>query len=176
MGGARGGRPLEVPVLGGFRVGRVDERTSVAICRGGLCKLREAGVVLLGGHTVQDREIKFGYSVTGVVSPDAIWTNAGARPGDGLFLPKPIGTGVIATAVKFARASQEAADAAIDVMVQLNRGAADALMSLPAGSVHACTDITGFGLVGHGSEMAQGSSAIRSTSTARRCAIRSRRR
>ncbi len=156
---AMGGRPLTALAIAGFPIADVDEATIREIFLGGLYKLREAGVVLLGGHTVQDREIKFGYSVTGVVSPDAIWTNAGARPGDVLFLTKPIGTGVIATAVKFARASREAADAAIDVMVQLNRGAADALMSLPAGSVHACTDITGFGLVGHGSEMAQGSSA-----------------
>ena len=156
---AMGGRPLTALAIAGFPIADVDEATIREIFLGGLYKLREAGVVLLGGHTVQDREIKFGYSVTGVVSPDAIWTNAGARPGDVLFLTKPIGTGVIATAVKFARASQEAADAAIDVMVQLNRGAAEALMSLPAGSVHACTDITGFGLVGHGSEMAQGSSA-----------------
>ena len=156
---AMGGRPLTALAIAGFPIADVDEATIPEIFLGGLYKLREAGVVLLGGHTVQDREIKFGYSVTGVVSPDAIWTNAGARPGDVLFLTKPIGTGVIATAVKFARASQEAADAAIDVMVQLNRGAAEALMSLPAGSVHACTDITGFGLVGHGSEMAQGSSA-----------------
>jgi len=154
---AMGGKPLTALAVAGFPKDDVDEATIRQIFLGGLHKLREAGVALLGGHTVQDKEIKFGYAVTGVVSPDAIWTNAGARPGDVLFLTKPLGTGVIATAIKFNRASQETMDAAIEVMVQLNRAAAEALMTLPPGAVHACTDITGFGLLGHGSEMAQGS-------------------
>ena len=154
---AMGGRPLTALAVAGFPRTGLDEATIGEIFLGGLHKLREAGVALLGGHTVQDQEIKFGYAVTGVVSPGAIWTNAGARPGDVLFLTKPLGTGVIATAIKFGRASQEVTDAAIDVMVRLNRAAAEALMTLPAGSVHACTDITGFGFLGHASEMAQGS-------------------
>jgi selenide,water dikinase len=116
--------------------------------------LRDAGVALLGGHTVQDPEIKFGYAVTGVVSPRDVWANAGARPGDVLFLTKPLGTGVVATAIKFDRAPRDVADAAVEVMLALNRTAADALHTLPVGSVHACTDITGFGFVGHASEMA----------------------
>ena len=154
---AMGGRPLTALAIAGFPKADVDEETIREIFLGGLHKLREAGVVLLGGHTVQDKEIKFGYAVTGVVAPDAVWTNAGARPGDVLFLTKPLGTGVIATAIKFGRASQASMDAAIDVMARLNRAAAEALMTLPAGSVHACTDITGFGFIGHASEMAQGS-------------------
>ena len=105
----------------------MDETTIREIFLGGLHKLREAGVVLLGGHTVQDKEIKFGYAITGVVAPDAVWTNAGARPGDVLFLTKPLGTGVIATAIKFERASQATMEAAIEVMVRLNRDAAEAL-------------------------------------------------
>lgn len=154
---AMGGRPLTALAVAGFPKAEIDEETIRQIFLGGLHKLREAGVVLLGGHTVQDPEIKFGYAVTGVVSPDAVWTNAGARPGDVLFLTKPLGTGVIATAIKAGRVDQATADAATEVMAQLNRGAAEALMTLPPGSVHACTDVTGFGLIGHASEMAQGS-------------------
>ena len=117
---------------------------------------------------MQDQEIKFGYAVTGEVDPARIWTNAGARVGDRLFLTKPIGTGVIATAIKFDRAPQRAADAAIASMVQLNRAAAEALAQLPDGAVHACTDVTGFGLIGHATEMAQGQRRASSRSTWRR--------
>jgi len=154
---AMGGRPLTALAVAGFPKDDVDEATIREIFLGGLHKLREAGVVLLGGHTVQDKEIKFGYAVTGVVAPDAVWTNAGARAGDALFLTKPLGTGVIATAIKFERASPETIAVAIEVMVGLNRAAAEALMTLPAGSVHACTDITGFGFLGHACEMIEGS-------------------
>ncbi len=154
---AMGGHPLTALAIAGFPKDDVDEATIRAIFLGGLHKLDEAGVALLGGHTVQDPEIKFGYAVTGVVSPGAVWRNAGARPGDVLFLTKPIGTGVVATAIKFGRAGREAEDAAIEVMLTLNRAAAEALLTLPLGLVHACTDITGFGLLGHATEMAQGS-------------------
>jgi selenide, water dikinase len=154
---AMGGTPLTALAVAGFPKDLVDAATIREIFLGGLFKLREAGVSLLGGHTVQDKEIKFGYAVTGVVAPDAIWTNAGARDGDILFLTKPIGTGVIATAAKFDRAPDEVLTAAIESMVRLNRAAAEALRTLPAGSVHACTDITGFGLIGHATEMASGS-------------------
>jgi selenide, water dikinase len=156
---AMGGRPLTALAVAGFPKADVDEATIREIFLGGLHKLREAGVVLLGGHTVQDKEIVFGYAITGVVPPDAVWTNAGARPGDVLFLTKPLGTGVIATAIKVNRASPETTEAAIEVMVRLNRDAAEALMTLPPGAVHSCTDITGFGFLGHASEMAQGSGA-----------------
>ena len=124
---------------------------------GGHDTLREAGVALLGGHTVSDQEIKFGYAITGAIDPSRILTNSGAREGDVLLLTKALGTGIIATALKFDRAPQEAADAAIRSMTLLNRAAADAIAALPEGAVRACTDITGFGLVGHASEMAAAS-------------------
>ncbi len=154
---AMGGRPLTALAIAGFPKDDVDEATIREIFLGGLHKLREAGVALLGGHTVQDREVKFGYAVTGVVPPDAVWRNVGARPGDVLFLTKPIGTGVVATAIKFGRAGREAEEAAIETMLGLNRAAAEALLTLPRGGVRACTDVTGFGLVGHATEMARGS-------------------
>src|SRR4029079_14021335 len=125
------------------------------IFRGGFDKLREAGVALLGGHTVQDREIKFGYSVTGAVDPKRILTNTGAKPGDRLILTKPLGTGIIGTALKFGRAPQDLIDRAVKQMTTLNKAAAEVITS--SDGVHACTDITGFGLAGHASEMAEGS-------------------
>jgi selenide, water dikinase len=156
---AMGGRPLTALAVAGFPKDDVEPEVIREVFLGGLHKLGEAGVALLGGHTVQDREIKFGYAVTGVVHPNAVWTNAGAKPGDVLFLTKPIGTGVIATAVKFGRASTEAQEAAIESMLQLNKAAAEALLTLPRGTVHACTDVTGFGFAGHAMEMAQGANA-----------------
>jgi selenide,water dikinase len=156
---AMGGRPLTALAIAGFPKD-ADRAILSDIFRGGLQALQEAGVALLGGHTVQDQEIKFGYAVTGEVDPARVWTNAGARAGDRLFLTKPIGTGVIATAIKFDRAPQRAADAAIASMIELNRSAADALAELPAGTVHACTDVTGFGLIGHATEMAKASGVV----------------
>ena len=156
---AMGGRPLTALAIAGFPKD-ADRAILSAIFTGGLQALQEAGVALLGGHTVQDQEIKFGYAVTGEVDPARIWTNAGARVGDRLFLTKSIGTGVIATAIKFDRAPQRAADAAIASMVQLNRAAAEALAALPAGAVHGCTDVTGFGLIGHATEMARASGVL----------------
>jgi selenide, water dikinase len=153
---AMGARPLTALAVAGFP-NDADRSTLRAIFEGGLAKLREAGVALLGGHTVQDTEIKFGYAVTGDVHPARVLANAGARPGDVLFLTKPIGTGIITTAIKYGRAPQPAVDAAIHSMLWLNAAASGALTSLPAGAVHACTDITGFGLVGHASEMAEAS-------------------
>jgi selenide,water dikinase len=150
---AMGGRPLTALAIAAFPTD-ADPAVLTDIFTGGLQALREAGVALLGGHTVQDREIKFGYAVTGEVATDRIWTNAGARPGDELILTKALGTGVIATAIKFDRAPRAVADAAIASMTQLNRAAAEALMEFPAGVVHACTDVTGFGLIGHATEMA----------------------
>jgi selenide,water dikinase len=156
---AMGGRPLTALAIAGFPKD-ADYAILSEIFRGGLQALEEAGVALLGGHTVQDQEIKFGYAVTGEVDPARIWTNAGARVGDRLFLTKPIGTGVIATAIKFDRVSQRVVDGAIASMVQLNRAAAEALAQLPAGAVHACTDITGFGVIGHATEMARASGVV----------------
>jgi selenide,water dikinase len=125
--------------------------------RGGFDTLTEAGVALLGGHTVADHEIKFGYAITGEIDPRRVWKNAGARVDDGLILTKALGTGIIATAIKFQRAGAEHAAAATASMVRLNREAASAARQLPAGAVSACTDITGFGLAGHASEMAEAS-------------------
>jgi selenide,water dikinase len=153
---AMGGRPLTALAIAGFPK-EADRAVLARIFAGGLDMLNRARVALLGGHTVQDQEIKFGYSVTGEIDPARILTNAGARPGDALILTKPIGTGVIATALKFGRAPEAAVDAAIRSMTTLNRDAAEALDRCPPGAVHACTDITGFGLLGHASEMAAAS-------------------
>jgi selenide,water dikinase len=153
---AMGGRPLTALAIAAFPK---DAAPPILrrIFEGGLEKLGEADVALLGGHTVQDAEIKFGYAVTGEVDPSRILANAGARPGDALLLTKGIGTGVITTALKFNRAPQEAIDAAVRSMVTLNRAAAEVLRRVPVGAVTACTDITGFGLIGHAAEMAAAS-------------------
>jgi selenide,water dikinase len=153
---AMGGRPLTALAIAAFP--RDAERSILStIFRGGLDKLAEAGVALLGGHTVQDTEIKFGYAVTGEVLTSRIWSNAGARPGDELLLTKALGTGIISTALKFERAPAEVVAAAVRSMTTLNSVAAEALQGLSADAVHACTDVTGFGLVGHASEMAAAS-------------------
>jgi selenide,water dikinase len=120
------------------------------ILRGGVDKAAEAGVAVLGGHSVDDPEVKYGMSVIGIIHPDHIVRNVGAQPGDRLVLTKPIGTGVVTTAIKVGAASDEQAAAAVRSMSTLNRGAARAM--LEAG-VHAATDVTGFGLLGHLSEM-----------------------
>jgi selenide, water dikinase len=153
---AMGGRPLTALAIAGFPKD-ADRAILKEIFAGGLAKLREAGVALLGGHTVQDAEIKFGYAVTGDVDPSHILANAGARPGDALLLTKPLGTGVIATALKFGRAPDDAIDAAIRSMSTLNNAASGILARAASGAVHACTDITGFGLIGHATEMAAAS-------------------
>jgi len=156
---AMGGRPLTALAIACFPKDLIERETARAIFHGGFDKLREAGVALLGGHTVQDPEVKFGYAITGSIDPARIWSNAGAQPGDVLFLTKPIGTGVIATALKFDRTDARTANAAVESMRTLNRVASEALQKLPVGAVHACTDITGFGLAGHASEMASASGA-----------------
>jgi len=153
---AMGGRPLTALAIAAFP-SELDADTIRRIFTGGFTKLREAGVALLGGHTVQDPEIKFGYAVTGAVDPARVFSNAGARVGDTLFLTKPLGTGIVGTAIKHARAPHALIEEAAASMRTLNRAAAEALSAVPAGCVHACTDITGFGLVGHGTEMARAS-------------------
>ncbi len=153
---AMGGRPLTALNIACFPLKTTSAEDLKAILRGGLDKLHEAGALLVGGHSVEDPELKFGLAVTGVVHPDHIWTKAGARPGDQLILTKPLGTGIIATALKGRLASPEAEAAIIAVMSRLNRAAAEALAGLEA---HAVTDITGFGLLGHGLEMALASQA-----------------
>jgi selenide,water dikinase len=154
---AMGGRPLTALAIAGFPKKGLDRGVIGQIFRGGLSKLTEAGVALLGGHTVQDQEVKFGYAVTGVVDPSRILANSGARPGDRLILTKLVGTGIIATAIKFGRATETTTAQAIASMTTLNRAAAEALATMTDGAVHACTDITGFGLLGHTVEMAVGS-------------------
>jgi selenide,water dikinase len=163
---AMGGRPLTALAIAALPKEGVERDTIRMIFKGGFDKLCEAGVSLLGGHTVQDPEIKFGYAVTGAIDPERVLSNAGAKPGDVLFLTKPLGTGVIATALKFDRVDGPVADAAIRSMQTLNRAAAEALQRLPAAAVHACTDITGFGLVGHASEMAVASGVTLAIETA----------
>jgi selenide, water dikinase len=153
---AMGGRPLTALAIAGFSK-EADPGALREIFLGGLDKLREAGVALLGGHTVQDAEIKFGYAITGEVHPARIWSNAGAKAGDALLLTKGIGTGIVSTALKFDRAPAAAIAAAAASMQTLNRKASDALRRLPDGAVHACTDVTGFGLIGHAVEMAAAS-------------------
>jgi selenide,water dikinase len=152
---AMGGRPLTALAIAAFPQKDIERETVRAIFRGGAAKLREAGVALLGGHTIQDPEIKFGYAVSGAIDPDQVLTNAGARPGDLLFLTKPLGTGIVGTAIKFQRAAPAVMEQAVRSMVTLNRAAAEALRTLPAGAVHACTDITGFGFAGHASHVAR---------------------
>jgi selenide,water dikinase len=148
---AMGGRPITVMNIVCFPIKQLDKKILKDILLGGLAKIRESGAALVGGHSVDDLEIKYGLSVTGVVSPQKVWTNGGARPGDALILTKPIGTGIIATAIKAGLASEEAQKRAIEVMAALNKSAAEVMMHYP---VHGCTDITGFGLLGHGLEVA----------------------
>lgn len=150
---AMGGQPLTalniVCYPGGF-----DAQILHEILRGGLSQFTEAGVVLLGGHTVDDPEIKYGAAVTGLIDPRRIWSNAGARPGDILILTKPLGTGVTATGVKQGKATADGREAAARSMRTLNRAARDAVAGVGA---HACTDVTGFGLMGHLSHLVRAS-------------------
>jgi selenide,water dikinase len=154
---AMGGRPLTALAIAAFPKEGLEPGAIREIFRGGFDKLREAGVSLLGGHTVQDQEIKFGYAITGAIDPARVLSNAGAKDGDVLFLTKPLGTGIVGTAIKFDRVDPALADEAVRSMRTLNRAAAEALQALPAGAVHACTDVTGFGLIGHATEMARAS-------------------
>lgn len=126
------------------------------VMRGGLAVMQEAGCVVAGGHSVRDAEMKFGYAVTGLIDPSAVQKNCTARMGDRLVLAKALGTGVITTAIKQGRARQEWIDAAVGSMTRLNRDAAD-VAGRPEFAVHSMTDVTGFGLMGHGREMALGS-------------------
>lgn len=147
---AMGGRPLTSLSVCCYP-GDGDLADLEMILRGGAEKMIEAGCVVLGGHSVKDDEIKFGYAVTGVVHPERVATNAGARPGDVLVLTKALGTGIISTALKRGIASEADVQSSIDSMLRLNREAAEQMM---AAGARGCTDVTGFGLVGHAREMA----------------------
>ena len=150
---AMGGRPIcSVSIVAYPAKGDLDALT--AIMRGGAEKMREAGCAVLGGHSVNDDEPKFGYAVSGLIHPARIKTNTGARPGDALVFTKRIGTGVICTALKRGTADPEHVAAAVESMTTLNRAACEAMLDY---DVHACTDVTGFGLIGHAREMALGS-------------------
>lgn len=143
---AMGGRPITALSIAAIPDKDFPPEWTAAIFRGGARKLKEAGCALLGGHTVRDPEIKFGYAITGVVEAAALLTNAGARDGDVLVLTKPLGTGVIATAQKSARAPEESVKASGESMARLNRIPAELARRYNA---RAATDITGFGLIGH---------------------------
>src|SRR5262249_9657717 len=143
---AMGGQPLTALSVAGFPETDFPAEWASAIVRGGAEKLEEAGCVLLGGHTVRDPEIKFGYAVTGLVDTRQLLTNGNGRAGDALVLTKPLGTGVIATALKAGRAPAEVVAAATRSMAALNRIPAAAAQRH---GVRAATDITGFGLLGH---------------------------
>ncbi|MFQ5568457.1 MAG: selenide, water dikinase SelD [Rhodothermales bacterium] len=151
---AMGARPLVGLNVVGFPARRLPLRILEAILRGAADKAAEAGLLLLGGHTLDAAEPAFGLAVTGVAHPDAVLQNNTARPGDALVLTKPLGTGILATAMKRGLADAAPARTAADVMATLNRDAADAVLAVGA---HACTDVTGFGLLGHLREMASGS-------------------
>ena len=147
---AMGGRPMSALSLVAFPANGEPEDL-VQILKGGAEKMREAGCSILGGHSVADDEIKFGYAVTGTIHPDRIKTNAGARPGDVLVFTKRLGTGVIGTALKRGFAAPEHVTESIRQMQELNRRACEAMLRF---DVHGCTDVTGFGLIGHAREMA----------------------
>lgn len=132
----------------------IDKSLLTLVMRGGFDKASEAGVLIVGGHSIQDQEPKYGLSVTGVVTPGEQVSNIGAEPGDVLVLTKPIGTGIITTAAKAQNASQEVIDLAISTMARLNRDASEAMLAVGA---HSCTDVTGFGLLGHLRGMVDGS-------------------
>lgn len=147
---AMGGRPISVlSILAWPAAGDLEDLE--AILKGGASKIHEAGAAILGGHSVVDEEIKFGYAVTGTVHPARVLTNAGARAGDTLVLTKALGTGVIATALKRGIARAEDVAASVESMLLLNRDACEEMLRY---NVHGCTDVTGFGLLGHARELA----------------------
>jgi selenide, water dikinase len=150
---AMGGRPLLALNIVGFPTS-LDKAILGEMLRGGYAKANEAGCLIVGGHTVDDPEPKYGLSVVGIVEPGKQVTNAGAKPGDALVLTKPLGTGIITTAGKQGRVSPEVLQGAVAAMSTLNRAAAEAMVKVGA---HAATDITGFGLMGHLKSMVKGS-------------------
>lgn len=151
---AMGGKPITVMNIVGFPINTLDKEVLAEILAGASDKVNESGAVLVGGHSIDDQEPKFGLSVTGTIHPDKIRANAGAKPGDKLILTKPIGVGIQTTAIKRDLLSEEQLKLVSNVMAELNKYAAEAMENF---TVHACTDITGFGLLGHALEMAEGS-------------------
>lgn len=149
---AMGGRPIAALNLVGFPSDQLPLETLERIIAGALSKIHEAGATLAGGHTTEDEEPKFGLSVTGVVHPDRIWRNVGAEAGDRLVLTKPVGSGVLFNANQKGWVSAGAMDECVKVITALNKTAAEIIAGF---EVHACTDVTGFGLAGHAMEMAR---------------------
>lgn len=152
---AMGGAPLTAMNIVCFPIKTMDKSVLRDVLLGGLDKMREAGVLLVGGHSVEDNEIKYGLSVTGTVHPDRVLFNRGARAGDKLILTKPLGTGIAATAIKAGVAAPGLIEEATRCMTTLNKKAADLMIA--AGDIHSCTDITGFGFLGHACETIEGS-------------------
>ncbi len=147
---AMGARPVTALNIVGFPVDDMDNSVLRDILKGGLSKINESGAVLAGGHSIKDDELKYGLSVTGVVHPDKMISNGGSQPGDALILTKPLGTGIVATALKRKIISPEELDTMVESMVKLNKYAADVVGGY---SVNAMTDVTGYGLIGHLLEM-----------------------
>ncbi|MGG0644474.1 selenide, water dikinase SelD [Sporosarcina gallistercoris] len=153
---AMGGTPITALNIVAFPIAALDKTILTEILRGAGDKLKEAGVALVGGHSIDDQEPKFGLAVTGTVHPDKIRPNAGALPGDILLLTKPIGVGIYTTSLKHGKLSDEEIKQVTSIMTTLNKTAAETMADY---DVHAVTDVTGFGLLGHTSEMAKGSNA-----------------
>jgi len=151
---AMGGKPLTALNIVAFPIRTLDKQVLADILRGAGDKMREAGVTLVGGHSIDDNEPKFGLAVTGLVHPQRVRTNAGAMPGDKLILTKPIGVGILTTSIKKDQLTDEEVRQVTQVMATLNKTAAETMEPF---DVHACTDVTGFGLMGHTLEMAKGS-------------------
>jgi len=150
---AMGGKPIVAMNIVCFPINKMDISILQDILKGGLDKMREAEVLLVGGHSVEDNELKYGLSVTGTIHPEKVLTNKGARTGDKLILTKPLGTGIINTALKGGLAHEHSVSESIKCMTTLNKKAAELMTEV---EVHACTDITGFGLLGHACEMVEG--------------------
>ena len=150
---AMGGKPLTAMNIVCFPVKTMDISILREVLAGGLDKMREAGVTLLGGHSVEDNELKYGLSVTGIIHPERVVQNTGARVGDKLILTKPLGVGIINTALKGGMVDEITVDKAVQCMAALNSKASELMMKT---GVNACTDITGFGLLGHSCEMIEG--------------------
>ena len=151
---AMGAVPLLALAIVGFPRAKLPLEVLEEILRGGIDKAREAGVIIAGGHSIDDPEPKYGLAVTGVVHPERVVRNVGARPGDQLVLTKPLGIGILTTGIKQGQTSPEAAEEAVRVMERLNRDASAAMVEV---GVHAATDVTGFGLLGHLYEMTSAS-------------------
>ena len=149
-----GGKPLTAMNIVCFPSKSLDISILQSILLGGAEKLREADVVLIGGHSVEDKELKYGLSVTGIVKPEKLITNSGAQAGDRLILTKPLGIGIISTAMKASKAPGKTIKEITDSMSLLNKKASELMITAKA---HSCTDITGFGLIGHAFQMAQNS-------------------